>query len=268
VPDADGPLAGWRVLITRPAEQAAPFAAALAAAGAVALRFPTITLAPPPSWQPLDDALARIADYAWAVFTSPSAVAFTLGRAADTGLSPSALAGLRLAAVGSETARALTARGLSVEVVPAADDQRQEGLIEELLARIGQTPAPGHAVATGRILFPQAIGGRELLRDELSRRGHAVDVVPVSQTIARDLSDAGTDVPPDFDVATFASPSALRAFVRGLGVDRLAAAVIAVIGPTTAEAAAALGVRVDVMPPTPSVSALVAALIRHRGQRI
>jgi uroporphyrinogen-III synthase len=65
-------------------------------------------------------------------------------------------------------------------------------------------------------------------------------------------------------VATFASPSALRAFVERLGGGRLTEARVAVIGPTTAAAAAALDVRVDAMPPNPSVPALVQCLIDLR----
>jgi uroporphyrinogen III methyltransferase / synthase len=260
------------VLVTRPHEQSASFAAALAAAGATPMVYPTITLAPPPSWQPLDDALARLTTYGWAIFTSPSAVAFTLDRhAARAGAGAGdqngavrtdrGFAGLRIAAVGDQTARALRQRGLSVDLVPAPDQQRQEGLVEGLIEMIGaaQTAAQ-RAGAPPRILFPQALGGRELLREQLIAAGYAVDVVAVSQTCACDLRDP----PPAFDVATFASPSALRAFVEGLGRDPLARVYVAVIGPTTAEAAAALGVRVDVMPPTPSVAALVEALIDLR----
>ncbi len=255
---ADRPLADWRVLVTRPEGDAAgPFAEALAAAGATPVLYPTITVAPPPSWQPLDAALdavsAGASGYGWAIFTSPSAVGFTVGRLAARGLTVGALAGVRLAAVGSETARALRAAGLEAALVPPADQQRQEGLLAALLAAL-----PADAGAPGaRVLFPQALGGRELVRDELARRGYIVDVVAVSQTIAREL----TDPPPAFDVATFASPSALRAFVERLGGARLAPARVAVIGPTTAAAAATLGVRVDAMPPNPSVPALVQCLI-------
>jgi uroporphyrinogen-III synthase len=256
VPAAERPLATWRVLVTRPEEQAAPFAEALSAAGATPIVYPTITLGPPPSWQPADDALARLDQYAWAIFSSPSAVAFTLGRLDARGIPRStvALSRVRLAAVGAETARALRAGGLEVALVPPIDQQRQEGLLAALLAAL---PPIGGDAPPARILFPQALGGRELLRDELVTRGYAVDVVAVSQTVARDLSEP----PPAFDVATFASPSALRAFVEGLGRDRLTRAQVAVIGPTTADAAAALGVRVDAMPPSPSVAALVQSLI-------
>ena len=229
--------------------------------------YPTITVTAPPSWQPLDDAIDRLDDYAWAIFTSPSAVGFTLGRLGARAMGAEALSGIRLAAVGSETARALVAAGCTVALVPAGDQQRQEGLLELLLAALPPPTSGGGgdppAAAAARILFPQALGGRELLRDELARRGHAVDVVPVSQTRARDLA---ASPPPPFDVATFASPSALRAFVERLGGARLAQARVAVIGPTTAQAAQALGVRVDAMPSTPSVAALVQCLTELRDR--
>lgn len=250
-------LARWRVLVTRPeGDTAAPLADALAAVGATPVLYPTIAVAPPPSWQPLDEALdrARAGGYGWAIFTSPSAVGFTVRRLTERNMDARALAGVRIAAVGSETARVIRAAGIDVALGPAADQQRQEGLLEALLAAL---PAPD---AGTRILFPQALGGRELVRDELTSRGYTVDVVPVSRTIARDLADP----PPPFDVATFASPSALRAFVERLGGERLAEARVAVIGPTTAAAAAELGVRVDAMPPNPSVPALVQCLIELR----
>jgi uroporphyrinogen-III synthase len=254
-------------LITRPGEQAGPFAVALRAAGAMPLVYSTIVLGPPPSWQPADEALRRLDDYAWAIFTSPSAVAFTLERAVAIGLSASSqsFGGVRLAAVGTETARALTQRGLTVDLVPEVDQQRQEGLLSALLAALtgADIAIDIDAPRRRRILFPQALGGRELLRDQLVKHGYAVDVVPVSQTVPADMLDP----PPPFDVATFASPSALRAFVERWGRDGLAAAHVAVIGPTTAEAAAALGVRVDAMPATPSVAALVHSLLQLHARR-
>lgn len=246
--DPDLPLADWRVLVTRPVDQAQPLAEALRAAGATAISYPTITIAPPPSWIPFDEAVTRLESYDWIVFTSPSAARLAMARAAEL------LGRLRLpdapavAAVGAETARALAAHAIPVALVP--DDQRQEGLLAAL----------GTRAAGARILFPQALDGRSLLRDELARAGATVDVVPVSRTIALPLP-----VPPaPFDAATFASPSALHAFLARWTPAALQDKVVAVMGPTTRDAALAAGVAVQVIPARPSVAALVAALAQHR----
>lgn len=250
---ADAPLVGLRILVTRPADQFAPFAEALQAAGAVALAYPTIAVEPPPSWHALDEALAHVDGYGWVIFTSPSAVRFTLARAAELGVrqreSTGVFTGRKLAAVGAQTARTLREAGVTVDVVPEAD-QRQEGLI----AALGDLPAGT------RVLFPQAIGGREALAEALHARGCAVDVVPVSRTVALPLPDG----PPPFDVAVFASPSAFRAFVDGRGTSALTGRLTAAIGPTTAAAIAAAGVVADIVAETPSATGLVSALIAFR----
>ena len=247
------PLAGWRVLVTRPTDQAQTLANALAAAGATPVMFPTIALGPPPSWAPFDAAIAHMRGsptaYAWIVFTSPSAVRFAFDRALNLATLLRAPGAAAVAAVGTETAKTLAGYRVPVALVPA--DQRQEGLV-----------AAFDTLAAGtRVLFPQTLGGRELLRETLANAGAIVDVVAVSETIALPLESP----PPPFDVATFASPSALRAFVAGLAVAALTDKVVAVIGPTTREAARAAGVTVHVEPPTPSVGALVTALGAYRG---
>jgi uroporphyrinogen-III synthase len=219
-------FAGTRVLVTRPVDQAKAWLHALAEAGAVPVAYPTIAVQPPPSWEPLDQAFARLDHYDWLIFTSASAVQMAMGRW-PAGRSPASLQKPQLAAVGGETARALGQHGFAVARVP--DDQRQEGLI----AAFGDLPAGT------RFLFPQAVTGRDALAAALRARGCEVDVVPASQTIAL------VDMPalPEFDVATFASPSALDAFVGNHGVGPLAGKGTVVIGPTTAATAHAHGLK-------------------------
>jgi uroporphyrinogen-III synthase len=69
-------------------------------------------------------------------------------------------------------------------------------------------------------------------------------------------------------VATFASPSALRAFVAGHGTRTLKqAAAVVVIGPATATAATALGLA-PVVADAPNVEAVTRAIektIRQQG---
>jgi len=257
---AVGSLEGVRVLVTRPEEGRKSLVAALEAEGAIPVLYPTIQTGPPLSWAPLEAAVQDLAanQYAWVVFTSATAVRTALGylRAGlgITGLVAGfgATAQVRIAAVGRETARVLTEAGVPPDLVPT--DERQEGLIESL----SDLP-PGT-----RVLFPQAAGGREHLTEELVRRGCVVDVVPVYETTP--VNHAAP--PPPFDAATFASPSALRAFVERWGTAPLLGVVVAVLGPTTHAAATALGVRVDVLPARSGIRELVEALVRHHNRGV
>ena len=244
------PLAGMRVLVTRPARgKADKWAVALSAAGAIVVPYPTIEVLPPPSWEPLDQALAQVGSYDWIIFTSQSAVRSTVARM-EGGPSAAGRARPRVAAVGAETARAIEKAGGHVDLV--ASDQRQEGLMDAF-----------RGLETGtRLLFPHAFAGRETLIDALRGQGCQVDVVAAYQTAPR----SPLPPPPAFDVATFASPSALRAFVESHGVSALASKTVAVIGPTTAAEAVRHGLS-PVIAAEPNIDALISAIARARAPK-
>jgi uroporphyrinogen-III synthase len=218
-----------RVLLTRPATAADRWREALVAAGAEVVAFPTIEVGPPPdsALPALDRALAHLHDYDWLIFTSAHAATFTCARLPPA-LPRASLSRPRIAAVGDETARAIAAAGLPVALVPR--DQRQEGLVDALGA--------AGLVAGARVLFARARAGRDHLVDALAGRGVEVDLVIASETRAR----RPLPLPPPFDVATFASPSALDAYVAALGTGTLLPATCVVIGATTAAAARAHGI--------------------------
>ncbi|MGD0836876.1 MAG: uroporphyrinogen-III synthase [Polyangia bacterium] len=240
------PLAGLRVLLTRPdGEGAQAWMVALASAGAIPLPYPTITAAPPESWDEIDTAVERLASYDWLIFTSQTAVAFLIGRLPGQHL-PEHLPA-RIAAVGSKTAARVEAAGGRVALIPTL--QQQEGIMHAL----------AHLPAGTRILLPMAAGGRPLLADALSAQGCAVDVVTAYRTLAK----ADLPPPPPFDVATFASPSALQAFIAGPGVKALTDKVVAVIGASTAAAAKSSGLDPWVAR-SPSADGLIRAIAEAR----
>jgi uroporphyrinogen-III synthase len=240
------PLTGLRVLVTRPGCQATDkWGTTLAAAGATVLAYPTIEVVPPPSWQPLDQALAQLARYDWIVFTSAAAVRFVASRLpGGQFLSHSP----QIAAVGSETARVLREVGARVDLVPP--EQRQEGLAVAFRAL-----SPGT-----RILFPRALEGQDTSVEALRGQGCQVDLVPAYQTVPVDPLPAL----PAFDVAIFASPSAFRSLIHQLGTGALANRTVAVIGPTTAEEARKHGLS-PVIAAQPNIEALISAIVRERS---
>ena len=153
------PLSGLGVLITRPLGQAAGLRARLEAQGARAVLFPTLEIQPPADPTGLARQLARLAQYDFAVFISPTAVEQAFARIAAW---PE---GVRVACVGQGTAAALREAGITAVLVP--DDGADS---EHLLA------LPELADMRGRgVLILRGEGGRELLATALTERGARVD---------------------------------------------------------------------------------------------
>jgi uroporphyrinogen III methyltransferase/synthase len=253
------PLFGRRIVITRAADQAADFADALEAQGAEVLQIPLIAFAPPGSWEPLDQALARLDQYRWVIFTSANGVEAFFRRLRASGRDARVLGAVRICAIGPATAEALERHAIVPDLVPAV--YQAEGVIEALEAQ----PLEG-----ARILVPRAEVARDLLPLELERRGARVDVVPVYRTV-RAVSDAALlrQLLQDrkIDLLTFTSSSTVTSFVEGCGATDLKALLdgvkIACIGPITARTAEQLGLTVDITPPQYTIPALVTAIVDY-----
>jgi uroporphyrinogen-III synthase len=165
-----GPLAGRTIVVTRARAQAAALAEAIAAAGGTPLLFPLLDISPAPDPRPLAEAVARLPDYAIAVFISPNAVDHALPAVLRQGPWP---AGLLPAAVGPGTVRALAVHGVAGCIAP---DERFDS--EALLALPELAAA---RVAGKRIAVFRGDGGRELLAETLRQRGAVVDCVTCYQ---------------------------------------------------------------------------------------
>lgn len=160
------PLQGKRILVTRPAAQAGKLAGMIAAQGGEPVLFPLLEIAPAADGEPLRQAIARLDEYAVAVFISPNAVEFSVPLLLAQRAWP---ASVQAAAIGKSTATELQARGINNVVAPA---QRfdSEALLELPAFQAG-------CVAGKKVLILRGNGGRELLADTLHERGAQVDCV-------------------------------------------------------------------------------------------
>jgi len=248
---SNGPLAGKRVLITRPREQADDFARRLEALGAVPVALPAIRLASPADWGPLDAAAARLSAYDWVVFTSANGVRFVAERLRELGKAHPVFQTNRVAAIGPATAEALRALEERVDFVPAR--YVAEAIAEELGTVAGQ-----------RFLLLRADIARPALREQLRARG--AEVVEVSayrtQTEPLDRADIDARLRDGVDAVTFTSASTVRGLADALGGELapLRDCLIAAIGPVTAQAAAAAGLPPDVVAREHTVPGLIHAL--------
>lgn len=255
--ESSRPLEGRTIVVTRAAAQAQRFTQLLEAAGARVIEAPAIVITPPASWEPLDSALTALSTFAWVVFTSVNGVSMVDRRLSALGLTWSALAGRRVAAIGPATADALREHGVRVDVVPA--EYRAEGLVERLRGLLARGD---------RVLLPRAAHTRDVLVTSLRNLG--VDVVEVAAYVTRraDGNSAGLAdalAAGEVDVITFTSSSTARNFAETFGEAERRAwrgrARIAAIGPITAATAAEYGLATDIMPAEYTIPALARAIV-------
>lgn len=254
----DLPLAGLRVLVTRPAERAEGLATQLRAAGAVPICVPLIAYAPPADPEALAVALARLEAgvYEWLLLTSVTAV-----EAVANGLTGRALGGrvsLRIGAVGSATAAACQ-RLLGADSVAVPE----HFLGAELAHTLGDP-------AGRRVLLPVADLAGPALEDRLRAAGALVERVTAYRTLA---APGGADLAADLvagriDAILFGSGSTVRSFVAQVGPEGLAAAQriwIVCIGPATAAVCREHGLEPSAVAAPSTDAGMVAALILLKG---
>ncbi len=251
------PLFGWRVLVPRTKEQAEEVSDLLRARGAVPEQVPTIAVEPPRTPQQMERAVKGLVTgrYQWIAFTSVNAVRAVREKFEEYGLDARAFAGVKVAAVGEQTSAALRDFGIMPDLVPEGE-QSAEGLADSW-------PAYDDVLdPINRVLLPRADIATETLVARLTDLGWEAEDVTAYRTVRaapppapiREAIKGG-----GFDAVLFTSSSTVRNLI-GIAGKPHAVTTIAAIGPQTAKTAAEFGLRVDVVAPTPSVSALVEAL--------
>ncbi len=254
------PLFGWRVLVPRTKEQAASVCDQLRSYGAVPEQVPTIAVEPPRTPQQMERAVRGLVTgrYQWVGFTSANAVRAIREKFEEYGLDARAFAGVKVAAVGEQTAASLRAFGIAPDLIPDGE-QSAEGLAkawpayDDLLDPINRVLLPRADIATEGLVARLTELGWEA-EDVTAYR--TVRAAPPPAPIREAIKGGG------FDAVLFTSSSTVRNLI-GIAGKPHAVTVIAVIGPETAKTAAEFGLRVDVVAERPSTELLVEALAEH-----
>ncbi|MDA2810752.1 uroporphyrinogen-III synthase [Nocardiopsis sp. RSe5-2] len=259
------PLFGWRVLVPRTKEQAASLSEQLRDYGAVPEEVPTISVEPPRTPQQMERAVRGLVTgrYQWVAFTSVNAVKAVREKFEEYGLDARAFAGVKVAAVGEQTAARLREFGIQPDLAPPPDRQSGAGLVEVW------PPYDAELDPIERVLLPRADIATETLSSGLADLGWEVDDVTAYRTVraapppapVREAIKGGA-----FDAVLFTSSSTVRNLV-GIAGKPHNTTVIAVIGPETAKTAEEYGLRVDVVAPKTSVSALAEALSEYGAKQ-
>lgn len=290
------PLAGKKILLTRPKELISEMAVRLRRAGAEVLEMPAIETVPIEPNPALDRKMAelRAGDKRpdWIIFTSPSGVRIFMERLLSE-QDIRVLAGIKIAVIGEGSAKKLRTYGIRADFMPSVYDG--ETLGRELARKIRQESAEAelqkpaeekiHSFAEEnvhysaeetlqksaepdppvRILIPRAAIGNPELTEELQKAGN-VEISDIAIYDTRYVSPELIDVPAqirkgEIDYAVFTSASTVRGFSAVMKDTDLSGFKAICIGRQTRAAAEARGMETR-MAEKATLDALVEAVMR------
>lgn len=230
------PLSGMKILVTRPKELISQMSEKLRRKGAEVLELPAVTTVPIWPNPALSGCISSLSDYNWIVFTSPAGVRIFFDGLTAEHKDVRALGGVKVAAIGGGTGKALAEHGIYPDLVPEVYDG----------AALGAALAE-KCNGDERILIPRAaIGNQELVKALEKVKGVRVEDVPTYDTIYenQDFIDERAEFESgNIDYAVFTSASTVKGFaeaVEGLDYSKVKAVCI---GKQTQAAAAALGMQ-------------------------
>lgn len=261
--NAGKPLDGVRVLVGRARHQASALSAGLREQGATILEIPFIEIQRPRTYKPLDEALGRLHQYHWIIFTSVNGVDAFWERLDELSINRKQLRHLKVAAIGPATKKAVEGQGKQVDIIPS--EYVAESVVESLRDQ----------VVGKRVLLARARVARDVIPLELAKLGATVDVVEVYETVIpqasrRQLRVALKNAKARPNVITFTSSSTVRHFVELLGKDgssiELKDIRFASIGPITSGTLRELGLPVHIEAKVYTIPGLVAAVIADLGK--
>jgi len=249
------PLFGKNIVVTRDARDNAEFADKIISRGGNPIEFATIKIKPLTNTNKFLKVIGKLSEFDWIIFTSSNGVEIVFDFLLSLGKDARAFSSAKIAAIGSETAAALSEFGIKADFVPTLFTSRELGK---------QLAAVWNLHGKKVLLFRSQIASNELV-DWLERAGAEIENVPLYRIVtAKSKCDwlikkitAG-----EIDWLTFASSSSARAFFEQIPADTVNSsnAKVASIGPVTSEQLKNLGIRVDVEASEHTVDGLLTAI--------
>lgn len=255
------PLFGQRVLC--PHTQAGPSSLAdrLSELGAQPLRFRVTQESAPSSWQPLDQAIARLSRYQWLLFTTPAVIDGFWKRLQASGLDARALAGIQLVVRGEKTAAALRDKGLHADLQLSVASP-----LSELPAALQQL-ADDQSLRGTNLLCPTHEHRSRVNLSAVEQAGIEVNQPVACSTISalgqrKQLEQMLTDGQLDTLCLTSAVSTYALAEILGPCTGTMLAPLKTIaMGEATVKAARRCGIQVDTVAAEPTLDAVIDELI-------
>ncbi|MDT8377828.1 MAG: uroporphyrinogen-III C-methyltransferase [Desulfotignum sp.] len=253
------PLFGKSIVITRARAQASGLVADLTRLGAHCIEIPTIRIEPPSDATALINAVHRIKEYDWLVFTSVNGVKFFFDTLFKLGKDVRILGHLKFACIGPVTKQRLADYGIISDILP--DTFRAESVVNAFSTA---------GIQGKSVLLPRARKARTILPEELSRMGARVDEVTAYETVLE--NEAGPALiklleKRQIDAVTFTSSSTVSNFMSLLPSDKTVELMkhltIASIGPITSDTVRSFGLEPTIEADPYTIDGLVDALLTH-----
>jgi uroporphyrinogen III methyltransferase/synthase len=232
-PDVKMPLAGVRVLATGTRYNAEEIGQQMSSLGAETVKVSVIESVSLENTA-VCQALSRLKDYNWMVFTSGNGVELFFDLLCRENIDLRQMMHLKFACIGRKTAAALKQHGFTCDFTP--DNYSSTDLAEQWIPTLG---------TDDRVLMLRAKEGSKVLSEQLKESGIAYDDIPLYETkVDTRRREELNRVVREVDYITLSSASAARAFASLLEEKDVAPAKVIAIGPYTAQAAIKAGLKV------------------------
>lgn len=243
-----GPLAGRRVVVTRPSFASRQVISKLRGLGAEVVDSPLIRI------EYVEAELSEpCCDHDWIVFTSFHGVEGLVRQLERQGLDARFFGTARIAVVGPKTAACLETAGIRADLIPG--EHRTRALVEAITAE---------AKSGERVLFPCGTLAVDQVSRGLTRVGLEVQTLYVYETLLQPLNDAALDAfRRGVDAVLLYSPSAAKSLASS-AVD-LEGVQIFCVGPPTAEVGLSAGLPVATVPDIYGDEGMIESLLEMAG---